>query len=46
MSDDQLKDIGLRRDQINLKRAVFKTTFFIIPVIARRRRDTFTKFIN
>ena len=35
MSDDQLK------------RAVFyRQTFFIIPVSAKCRRDTFTKFIN
>ena len=30
-----------------LKRAVFyRQTFFIIPVSAKCRRDTFTKFIN
>ena len=51
MSDEQLKDkIGRYRpasgpDQ--LKRAVFyRQTFFIIPVSAKCRRDTFTKFIN
>lgn len=46
MSDEQLKDIGLRRDQNQLKRAVYRQTFFIIPVSAKCRRDTFTKFIN
>lgn len=47
MSDEQLKDIGLASGPDQLKRAVFyRQTFFIIPVSAKCRRDTFTKFIN